>query len=172
MQRHTARQYTESEVPWNTQPATEVSIKSLPSGLRESWEQKECKNERGWRTPRNQDLHNRVNAHVNSRQRMRQHAKVLGFFVLFLVFWDRISLCSPGVVELALWTWLAPNSQKFTCLCLQSAGTKGMYHHCPDLICVCTYICMYYAYECSICIYTCMPEEDIRVQHRWLWATM
>jgi hypothetical protein len=38
---------------------------------------------------------------------------------LVLVFWDRVSLCSPG--------W--PGTQKSTCLCLPSAGIKGV-HHC------------------------------------------
>ena len=26
--------------------------------------------------------------------------------------------------------------------------------------------------ECSICMYTCMPEEGIRSHYRWLWATL
>jgi hypothetical protein len=43
---------------------------------------------------------------------------------------DRVSLCSPG------WpgthsrpSW--PPTQKSACLCLPSAGIKGMRHHCP-----------------------------------------
>ena len=27
-------------------------------------------------------------------------------------------------------------------------------------------------YLCSICMYICMPEEDMRSHYRWLWATM
>jgi hypothetical protein len=41
------------------------------------------------------------------------------FFSLFLVFQDRVSLCSPG----------CPGTQKSTCLCLPSAGIKGLCHH-------------------------------------------
>jgi hypothetical protein len=29
-----------------------------------------------------------------------------------------------------------------------------------------------YEYECSTCMYTCMPEEGIRSRYRWLRATM
>lgn len=29
-----------------------------------------------------------------------------------------------------------------------------------------------YVYECFICVYACMTEEDIRYSYRWLWATM
>jgi hypothetical protein len=54
------------------------------------------------------------------------------FFFFFLVFRDRVSLCSPG-------SWLSwnslcrpgwPRTQKSTCLCLPSAGIKGVRHHC------------------------------------------
>jgi hypothetical protein len=31
---------------------------------------------------------------------------------------------------------------------------------------------LFYVYECSICMYTLMSEEDIRSHYRWLWATM
>jgi len=31
---------------------------------------------------------------------------------------------------------------------------------------------IYFMYECSICMYTCVPEEGIRSHYRWLWATM
>jgi hypothetical protein len=31
---------------------------------------------------------------------------------------------------------------------------------------------IFLVYECSICMYTCEPEEGIRSHHRWLWATM
>ena len=43
---------------------------------------------------------------------------VFGFW--FLVFGDRVSLYSPG----------CPRIQKSACLCLPSAGIKGMHHHC------------------------------------------
>jgi hypothetical protein len=51
---------------------------------------------------------------------------VLGFCLFvclfwFLVFWDRVSLYSPGP------GW--PRTQKSACLCLSSAGIKGVHHH-------------------------------------------
>jgi hypothetical protein len=42
-----------------------------------------------------------------------------GFSVYLWLFWN--SLCRPG--------W--PRTQKSTCLCLPSAGIKGVRHHCP-----------------------------------------
>jgi hypothetical protein len=30
---------------------------------------------------------------------------------------------------------------------------------------------IYFMHECSICMYTGMPEEAIRSHYRWLWAT-
>ena len=33
-------------------------------------------------------------------------------------------------------------------------------------------IYLFYVYECSICMYTCVPEEGIRSHYRWLWASM
>ena len=33
-------------------------------------------------------------------------------------------------------------------------------------------IYLFYVYECSICMYTCVPEEGIGSHYRWLWATM
>lgn len=43
----------------------------------------------------------------------------------FLLFWDRVLLCSQG------WsvTRLPLNSQRATCLCLQGAGIKGVHYH-------------------------------------------
>jgi hypothetical protein len=40
-------------------------------------------------------------------------------FFFFLVFQDRVSLCSPS----------CPGTQKSACLCLLSAGIKGVRHH-------------------------------------------
>jgi hypothetical protein len=45
----------------------------------------------------------------------------LFFFCLFVFFRDRVSLCIPG--------W--PQTQKSACLCLPSAGIKGVRHHRP-----------------------------------------
>jgi hypothetical protein len=51
------------------------------------------------------------------------------FFVC--LFWDRVSLYSPGCPS---WNSLCrpgwPRTQKSACLCLPSAGIKGMCHHC------------------------------------------
>jgi hypothetical protein len=41
------------------------------------------------------------------------------FLFLFFVFRDRVSPCSPGCLQ----------TQKSACLCLPSAGIKGMRHH-------------------------------------------
>jgi hypothetical protein len=43
----------------------------------------------------------------------------VGFVCCLFVFQVRVSLCSPG----------CPGTQKSTCLCLPSAGTKGVRHH-------------------------------------------
>jgi hypothetical protein len=47
-----------------------------------------------------------------------------------LSFWDRVFLCSPPWLS---WNSLCrpgwPWTQKFACLCLPSAGIKGMHHH-------------------------------------------
>ena len=51
-------------------------------------------------------------------------------FILFSVFWDRVSLSVLVVLELTLYSRLASNSQKYACLCFPSAGTKDMCHHC------------------------------------------
>ena len=37
------------------------------------------------------------------------------------------------VLELAMWTRLALNSERSTSLCFPSAGIKGMHHHCSAL---------------------------------------
>lgn len=52
-------------------------------------------------------------------------------FVLFcgfclVLFSYRVSLCGVAVLELALQTGLALNSQRSACLCLLSAGIKGI----------------------------------------------
>jgi hypothetical protein len=45
-------------------------------------------------------------------------------------FQDRISLCSPGCPGTHS-VDQADLEQKSTCLCLPSAGIKGVHHHCP-----------------------------------------
>jgi hypothetical protein len=54
---------------------------------------------------------------------------LLAGFLNFFIFSERVSLCSLALLELALWTRLALNSEIFACLCLQSAGIKGVHHH-------------------------------------------
>jgi hypothetical protein len=55
--------------------------------------------------------------------------KMLFFCFLFLFFWDRVSLYSPWLFWNSLcrpgWPW----TQKSVCLCLPSAGIKGVRHH-------------------------------------------
>jgi hypothetical protein len=58
---------------------------------------------------------------------------VLFCFVLFC--FETGFLCVALIVlELALQTRLASNSQNFACLCIPSTGIKGMYHHCLTVI--------------------------------------
>lgn len=57
----------------------------------------------------------------------------------FFIFGDRVSICSTGWtgthyvalagLKLTMQTRLAQNSQSWACLCLLSAGMKGMCHH-------------------------------------------
>jgi hypothetical protein len=52
------------------------------------------------------------------------------FFVLFcFVFRDRVSLCIPGCPGTHFCRPGWPQTQKSACLCLLSAGIKGMRHH-------------------------------------------
>jgi hypothetical protein len=46
--------------------------------------------------------------------------QLLKRIIIFFLFQDRVSLCSP----------CCPQTQKSTCLCLLSAGIKGVCHHC------------------------------------------
>jgi hypothetical protein len=36
----------------------------------------------------------------------------------------------------SVYTWLSSNSQRSICLCLRSAGIKGVGHYCPVINCV------------------------------------
>jgi hypothetical protein len=50
-------------------------------------------------------------------------------FFFFLVFRDRVSLYSPGYPGTHFVDQAGPRTQKSTCLCLPSAGIKGVHHH-------------------------------------------
>lgn len=50
-------------------------------------------------------------------------------FSLCLFFQDRVSLCGLWLSIHTSQTRLAGNSQRYTCLCLPSAGTKGLCLH-------------------------------------------
>jgi hypothetical protein len=51
---------------------------------------------------------------------------------LFFVFLgDRVSLCSPGCPGTHSVDQAGLELRKSACLCLPSAGIKGMCHHCP-----------------------------------------
>ena len=54
-------------------------------------------------------------------------------FCLFvcLFVWDRVSQYTPGCPETHSVRPGWPQTQKSTCLCLPSAGIKGVLHHCP-----------------------------------------
>ena len=49
-------------------------------------------------------------------------------FCLF-VFETGLHCIALGVLELTLWTRVALNSQRSTCLCLLSVVIKGVHHH-------------------------------------------
>ena len=68
---------------------------------------------------------------------------VLRIFVCFS-FFKTVSLCSPGCHKLALLHRLASNSQRSTCLCLPSAGIRGVCHHYPvKYLFVCLFVCLF-----------------------------
>ena len=101
------------------------------------------------------------------------------FFVLFCFFQDRVSLYSPGCW--LSWSSLCrpgwPQTQKSSCLCLQSAWIKGLRHHAQsslnflkkstnikndDSSCVCllpTVIKMNILWSCSEEFSTVYPES-------------
>jgi hypothetical protein len=49
----------------------------------------------------------------------------------FVLFRDRVSLCSLGCPGTHFVDQASLELRKSTCLCLLSAGIKGMCHHCP-----------------------------------------
>jgi hypothetical protein len=55
-------------------------------------------------------------------------------YSLQFFFWDRVSLCSPDCPGTHSLDQAGPWTQKCTCLCLPSAGIKGVCQHCPTLI--------------------------------------
>lgn len=90
------------------------------------------------------------------------------FWVLFdsvfrwLVFWDRISLCrSWNSLCRPHWSW----TQNSACLCLESAGIKGTYHHClavphpPLFRLICFYFLFLSAYLCECMLTVNMPGK-------------
>ena len=74
------------------------------------------------------------------------------FYSFFLFFSDRVPLYSPsclGTHSVCRPGW--PQTQKFSCICLPSAGITGMCHHCLAFIivlhsgfflCVCMCVCV------------------------------
>jgi hypothetical protein len=65
----------------------------------------------------------------NLRQRQMSWSYLAFFFLLFLVFRDRVSLCSPGCPGTHFVDQAGLETQKSACLCLPSAGIKGVRHH-------------------------------------------
>ena len=79
---------------------------------------------------------------------------LLKFFFLFSLssfffFWDRVSLHSPGCPGTH-----SVNQAGLACLCLPSAGIKGVRHHCPaNLLLIYLYIIRYIFLIHSLCIW-------------------
>jgi hypothetical protein len=63
--------------------------------------------------------------------------------VLFFVFFETQFLCSPGCPGTNSVNQAVLETQKSACLCLPSAGIKGVRHHCLALYFYvsCIYIC-------------------------------
>jgi hypothetical protein len=59
-----------------------------------------------------------------------------------MVFRVRVSLCSPGCPGNSLWRPGWPQTQKSACLCLPSAGIKGVCHHHPAWLLLLSPKCM------------------------------
>lgn len=56
------------------------------------------------------------------------------FVVALVWFWflrEGFPYIALAVPEFTLYTWLASNSQRYTCLCCPSDGTEGMLYPCP-----------------------------------------
>jgi hypothetical protein len=53
------------------------------------------------------------------------------FWILVLVFQDRVSLCSPDCSRTHSVDQAGSNLQRSACLSFPNAGIKGMCHHCP-----------------------------------------
>lgn len=51
------------------------------------------------------------------------------FFCCFFFFKKESLYIALAVLELTMLTWLALNSQTYTCLCLPRARIKGVHHH-------------------------------------------
>lgn len=80
---------------------------------------------------------------------------VFGWLVWFWVFWDSVSLCIHGCPGQH---W--PSTQSSSCLCLTSAGIKGMNHHTPFSL---SFLIVSYKCFClHVCIYVHQKISDVR----------
>lgn len=59
------------------------------------------------------------------------HESFLLLFLLFLLLETEFLCAALAVLGLTQLTRLTPDSLRFTCVCLPSAGTKGVGHHHP-----------------------------------------
>ena len=70
------------------------------------------------------------------------HIAQLGFVCLFVCLFEEVSLCSSGCPEThSVGSSLSSNIHQSPCLCLPSAGTKGLHYH-PWLGFICNHICV------------------------------
>lgn len=76
-------------------------------------------------------IHLPVGRHLNCSQFLSIMDKVgiVGMRLFCFVFKTGLLCIILAVLELSMWTSLASNSQRSSCICLPSAGTKDMHHH-------------------------------------------
>jgi hypothetical protein len=101
------------------------------------------------------------------KQNLEGHPCFNVFFFFFLVFQDRVSLYSPGCPGAHFVDQAGPDLRNPACLCLLSAGIKGVHHHArllmyffKDLFFI------YFIYVNTMSLSSDTPEEGIRSHYR------
>ena len=72
-----------------------------------------------------------------------------------------------AVLEVSLWTRLTSNSQRSTCLSLQSAGIKDVCHHCQREGCYYYYVCLLDAHTWECAYVRC---AEVKGNHQALYS--